>query len=115
MKNATCQRVPTQFGPDVEFEVTPVPRAEARSMLNAELQKLLDELVEQLLRQTHDPDLRSRLQQAASDAAALVWSTPFPLLLMPVLLEEKAQAARVKLERQDRIERRSREILEMVQ
>ena len=38
---------------------------------------------------------------------SLAWFTPFPLLVFPVLLEEKAEAARLQEARQRQIRRRS--------
>lgn len=44
-------------------------------------------------------------KQAATEAEALAWSTPYPLLFLPVLMEEKVEGARRWVKRQ-------REILE---
>ncbi len=114
MKANTYQRVPMQFGPNVEFEVTPVPQAQARSALAARFGKLQDLLLQQLLQEAQDSPLRSHLTQAANEAAALAWTTPYPLLVLPGLLEEKAQEARFRAERQHRIQVTSQEILETV-
>ncbi len=35
------------------------------------------------------------VKQAATDAEALAWSTPYPLLFLPVLMEEKVEGARL--------------------
>lgn len=45
------------------------------------------------------------VKRAATDAEALAWSTPYPLLFLPALMEEKVEGARLWLSRQ-------REILE---
>ena len=45
------------------------------------------------------------VKQAATDAEALAWSTPYPLLFLPVLMEEKVEGARLWMSRQ-------REVLE---
>ena len=52
--------------------------------------------------------------RAANDAAALAWTTPYPLLLFPVLLEEKAAAGRIQALRQKGIRQRSREFMREV-
>jgi hypothetical protein len=86
----TNQRVPTRFAREVRFEVRPAP-------FRATQTTALDELKERLLRArlgtVTDPEQNALLRRAANDAAALVWLDPFPLLLFPELLEEKAQAA----------------------
>jgi hypothetical protein len=66
-----------------------------------ELDQLKERLLEQLLPETsHRPDLSSAYERAASDAVSLAWVTPFPLLVLPVLFEEKAAEARRQAERQ---------------
>ena len=45
------------------------------------------------------------VRQAATEAEALAWATPYPLLFLPVLVEEKIEGARQWASRQ-------REILE---
>ena len=49
------------------------------------------------------PELNAPLRRAANDAAALAWATVFPLLVFPVLFEEKIEAAVLRLRRQARI------------
>src|SRR3954465_10896241 len=66
-----------------------------------ELERLKERLLEQLLPQTtHRPDLSSAYRRAANDAVSLAWVTPFPLLVLPVLFEEKAAEAQAQAERQ---------------
>jgi len=48
---------------------------------------------------------------AATEASALSWTTPFPLLFYPALFEEKVASALERARRQDRIHQRSRELL----
>jgi hypothetical protein len=57
------------------------------------------------------PELTPPLRRAANDAAALAWATLYPLLVFPVLFEEKIAAALRQAERQARIFKRSRELL----
>lgn len=67
----------------------------------SELEQLKERLLEELLPETsHRPDLSSAYERAASDAVSLAWVTPFPLLVLPVLFEEKAAEARRQAERQ---------------
>ena len=43
------------------------------------------------------------LSRAVSEAEALAWAAPYPLLLLPVLAEEKVQDARRWVEHQRRV------------
>jgi hypothetical protein len=51
------------------------------------------------------------VRHAMNDALALAWTTPYPLLVLPVLLEEKLAAARRYSERQQLVRCRSLELL----
>jgi hypothetical protein len=51
------------------------------------------------------------LRRAANEAAALAWASIYPLLVFPVLFEEKTQAALRQAERQARIFKSSCELL----
>jgi hypothetical protein len=57
------------------------------------------------------PELNPPLRRAANDAAALAWDTLYPLLVFPVLFEEKIEAALRHATRQACIRERSRELL----
>jgi hypothetical protein len=63
------------------------------------------------LSQPEGNQANSRLRRAANDAAALAWASSFPLLFFPVLFDEKAQAATVQQERQEKVLQRSRALL----
>jgi hypothetical protein len=112
MKTNSNQRVPTAFEPDVEFELTPVLEAQALSSLKVRFQELHNLLAQRLVQEVQNPILRSNLQQAASEAASLAWTTPYPLLVIPILLEEKIRAARLRTVRQGQIQTRSQELVE---
>jgi hypothetical protein len=106
--NKIYQRVPTQFARDIRFEMKPVPyRATETSALDG----LKERLLRGLLATVSDPEQNALLRRAANEAAALVWLEPFPLLLFPTLLEEKARAAFRQRRRQLRIRRRTRNLL----
>jgi hypothetical protein len=106
--NKACQRVPTRFAREVRFELKPAPFRAAQTTA-------LDELKERLLRarlQTvTDPEQNALLRRAANEAAALVWLSPFPLLLFPELLEEKARAAFRRQRHQTEVRRDSENLL----
>jgi len=67
------------------------------------LSDLKDRLLQLRLAQIADAELVRLLRLAAGEAEALAWQTPFPLLLLPVLLEEKLEAGRTYLARQERV------------
>jgi hypothetical protein len=75
-----------------------------------ELDKLKARLLSEYLRKVWEPDLNSNLRRAANEAVALAWASPYPLLVFPVLFEEKAEEAVTRLNRQKEVRRRSREL-----
>ena len=109
--NAKYQKVRTRFAPETRFEVTPVPAAPFRGTVETELDRLKDGFLLRLLNETSEPELNTLLRRAATEAAALAWLTPFPLLLFPELFEEKAQIARKQAAKQARVRQRSRGLL----
>ena len=109
--NANYRRVPTEFGPEIEFAIEPVPAAPFRAVQDNSFERLKTKLLIERLEQAWEPDLTSRLRRAANDAAALAWVTPYPLLVFPVLFDEKADIALQMAERQARVYQRSRELL----
>ena len=72
-----------------------------------DLTGLKDRLLGELLRETHSGALKSRYHWAAEDAAALAFMTPCPALFFPLLLAEKAEAAREWVRRQESIRLRA--------
>ncbi len=109
--NANYKRVPTRFGPETRFEVKPGLAAPFRAALESEFAKLKNGLLLARLDETPGAELNSRLRGAANEAAALAWVTPFPLLVFPVLFEEKAEAALLQAARQEEVRERSRALL----
>jgi hypothetical protein len=55
--------------------------------------------------------LQLYLRRAVQEAEAIAWTTSFPLLLLPVLAEEKARIARTQATRQEEIRQRSQTLL----
>jgi hypothetical protein len=109
MKNRYRQmQVKTRFGPETRFEIGPIPPVPFRGTLENDLDALKARLLKEELARAENPALNPLLRRAANDAASLAWFTPFPLLVFPVLLEEKAQAARRQEARQRQIRSRSR-------
>jgi hypothetical protein len=102
------KRVPTRFAPETRFEVPSVP---FRGTHETELERLKRRLLRSLLDENAGPEQNVTLRRAANDAASLAWLTPYPLLVFPALLEEKAERARVQIRRQARIRRLSGDLL----
>ena len=108
-KNKTF--VPARFEPEPRFELRPVPPAPFRATQETEFERLKDGLLAEQLQQATQVELNAPLRRAANEAAALSWVTLFPLLVFPVLFEEKTAAAVRQAERQARIYASSRELV----
>ena len=104
-------RVPTQFGPETRFEVSPAPPAPFRTTRETGLEELKSRLLLGFLKDTADPRLNPYVRRAANEAAALAWVTPYPLLVFPALFEEKTRAAVRQAGRQEKVLRRSLALL----
>jgi len=100
-KNRTF--VPTEFGPETRFELRASPPVPFRATQETEFERLKDLLLAQQLAYAAAPGLSPPLRRAANEAAALAWVTPFPLLVFPVLFEEKTALAVRQAARQARI------------
>jgi hypothetical protein len=109
--NANYRRIPTRFGPDTRFEVKPVPPATFRATQENELERFKNRLLKERLDDLTEPALNAYLRRAANEAAAIAWATPYPLLVLPALFEEKIEAAVLQAKRQASVRERSRELL----
>jgi hypothetical protein len=108
--NMNKTRVPAEFGPETRFELRPAPPAPFRATRETEFERLKTRLLtEQLAGAT--PELNTPLRRAANEAAALAWVTFYPLLVFPMLFEEKTAAAVRHAKRQTRIYADSRELI----
>jgi hypothetical protein len=87
------RRVLAEFGPETRFEVRPVPPVPFRALQENPFEELKSKLLDQQLRALWKPELSACVRRAANEAAALAWGTPFPLLVFPVLFDEKAAEA----------------------
>ena len=92
--NKKLNRVPTKFAPETRFAVNPAPAAPFRGTAETELDRLKDRLLREWLNAAPDPTLYAPLRRASNEATALAWATPYPLLFLPELFREKAEAAR---------------------
>jgi hypothetical protein len=109
--NANYRRVPTRFGPETRFAVKPVPAAPFRAVQENRFERLKTILLDERLEELLDPAFNTYVRNAANEAAALAWVTPYPLLVFPGLFEEKADSAVKLAEKQEEVLERSRELL----
>ena len=105
------RRIPLRFEQETRFELPPTPGALFRGDVEKDLEQLKGRLLRQTLGANPRPAFEGPLRRALNEAAALAWLTPFPLLVLPVLAEEKAQAALAQARRQRRILERSRAMI----
>ena len=124
--NRNKTNIRTRFGPQVAYSHRLKPRGPERGSLNVmgardanvnvikltapargaaetELDRLKDHLLRPLLEKTSNESAEAALRRAGTEAAALAWTTPFPLLFLPALLAEKVDRAEKHLERQKTI------------
>ena len=83
------------------------PPAPFRGIDESELERLKNRLLRSILESNTTPSQIPALRRAANEAAAIAWLEPHPLLVFPVLFEEKALAARKRNHRQGLIHSRS--------
>ena len=84
------------------------PKAPLQPAQPTELERLKEQLLHELLAETAErPELNPAYHRAANDAVSLAWVTPFPLLFLPALLEEKAAEARRRTVRQQTVLKRT--------
>jgi len=99
-----------RFARETRYELAPTPVATFRATREAEFERFKETLLRHALRSAEDAELYASLRRAANEAAALAWTTPFPLLFLPALFEEKTLAARHHTARQRSVRVRSREL-----
>ena len=105
------KKLPAWFEPETRFDVAPVAAVPFRGTRETELEQFKKQLLRAALSQATAAELYAALRRAANEAAAVAWMTPFPLLFLPVLFEEKIAAARRQFARAQSVRARSRKIL----
>jgi hypothetical protein len=98
-------------GPESRFALVPEPAVHFLWTVETELERLKNRLLREALAATATPALVPALRRAANEAAAVSWLEPYPLLVFPVLFEEKARAARRQAYRQNLVRSRSADLL----
>ena len=91
----------------IAIDFTPRLSSLARGTTEADLNRLRDRLLQPLIEEANDVALLDSLRRAANEAAAAAWLTPFPLLFLPALFEEKARKATAQVARQKAILRKT--------
>ena len=107
--NINKPSVPTKIGPETRFTLRPTPPAPFRATRETEFERLRTKLLTEQLAGT-TPELNVPLRRAANEAAALAWVTFYPMLVFPVLYEEKTATALRQAQRQARIYAGSRNL-----
>jgi hypothetical protein len=109
--NTTYKRLRTRFAPETVFEVKPLPAATFRVAQEARFEALKHRLLLNSLDELPDARVNARLRRAANEAAALAWLTPYPVLVYPLLFEEKARTAALYARRQRQVKTRTAQFL----
>src|SRR5690349_3547743 len=84
LRTGTENRFRKTYSPEVNFRVTEP----------TEFERLKDQLLREQLSKETRVEFLTLLRQAANDAAAVAWTAPYPLLVLPELFREKVAAAR---------------------
>lgn len=80
------------FAPETEFTLEPGVRPPGHQ---ERLEALRIALVRRLVRPGLTDAARQRLRRAIAEAELLAFATPYPLLVLPLLAEEKVRFARL--------------------
>jgi hypothetical protein len=100
--NLRRNRLPVHFAANTRFSVA-LPAVPARGAVELMLDQFKHRLLAEVLEDKWWQAIERETRRAADEAAALAWITPFPLLVLPVLMEEKVKTARLRALRQERI------------
>ena len=109
----TTYNLPAKFARNTRFAVNALTTVPFRGNQDTDLEQLKVRLLRQLLNGDVTADLNVRLRRAANEAAALAWLEPYPLLVFPTLLEEKARVATKQVAKQRKVYQRSRRLLDV--
>lgn len=92
-----------KLGDDGSWDSGLISSVPVRGQLEEQLEQLKQKLLKPILKTASNSDLIRELCWAANEAAALAWFTICPILVLPMLLEEKVGAAWKKWEKQQRL------------
>ena len=108
----TRKKLATRFQPEPRVDLELNALTFLRPAQGTQLELLKRRLVQELVSEKFTRDLDLFVERAAVDAEALAWTTEFPLLFFPTLLEEKALTAQLQLGKQKQVRARSQQIFE---
>jgi hypothetical protein len=109
--NTRGQEVPTRFRTETRFVLEPKFAPLTHDAAHAAFEDLKTSVLQPVLTKTLDLTLRRQLHLAANEAAAAAWTTPFPLLFLPALLEEKASEVHRYVARQQEVEEATQDFI----
>ena len=111
MKPRQTQKLEPRFAQETRFEVRPQTAAVPfRAAQETQFERLKSRLLRKQLDNAPVADLKTPIRQAANEAAAIAWTTQFPLLVLPELFEEKARVAQRQFEKQAQIRVRTQNL-----
>jgi len=105
------RKVTTRTGFEDRFEGLIAATTPFRALQQDRFELLRDELESRRLEELYEASQAGLVRRAANEAAAVAWTTPYPLLVFPALFEEKWELALMQQERQDQVWQRSRVLL----
>ncbi len=111
--NKATRKLAVRFEEAAEFAVPAKVQPDFGWKSVRELAVLKEKLLRQQLEAASDVRLYSALRHAAEEAASLAWTTPFPLLFLPALMEEKQREVLAHAQRQQDIRVRSQSLYAM--
>jgi hypothetical protein len=97
--------------PESRFEIAPEPAAPFTRTAESELERLKNRLLRGVLDQVATPTLLAPLRRAANEAAAIAWLEPLPLLVFPLLFEEKILGVRRRAFRQELVRAQTTDLM----
>lgn len=108
MRTNRTNKIETRFEPETRFAVKFSPKGAHRQQVAEQLERMRQRLLAHHLMYAPDLELTPAIWRAAQDAVSLAWYTPCPLLVFPLLLEEKVAAAIQQARKQQEVWQRSR-------
>ncbi len=111
MKTIQETRIQPRFATETRLPVTWSPAGADRAQRDAQLEFLKTRLLRSHVLNAPDMSLIPAIRRAAHEATALAWLTPFPLLALPTLFDEKVKEAMHIAGQQERIRLQSQDLL----
>jgi hypothetical protein len=84
-------KLQTIFEPETRFDVVPSPQAPFRATLGTGFDRLKEKLLLEQLKRWESRKANSQIRRAANEAESLALVTCYPLLVFPVLFEERIE------------------------